>query len=783
MKGRWNLSDRSFDSVRVSVLQLLPECNDASEEADKLRLLVLSHSIAFSHIPAFFLESIPKYFPLEKKDGACVIVFDLEDSFSTYQIPLFIKRNDWIWKTNEVFNKRIASDLQRCLTLRSYYEYSSYKPLYFTSHIIITDFPLQSNPFILMHTPIQRNGRIAFRTIIQGYTEMIFDFPFAPKPNTYILIPPYEHSFKVVVSDNQKCVVKYVDLSEKTIFWRKTKFVYLKAPNVGISKYFTVCPVSASHAEMIAAKHEARNRFGSKNFLDVSDEEIDDFFTSHFTQNGLPAAKVEDDEIVFEKQTPADIVSEMIGDDSEKRAILRTFKTNGIFPSKPMKLTLLVANFLSSFRFDFGFNTSYPPHGTGDFSDSCEFSYEHLGIPNVLVFKDTRVVDVPATELIVNWQNNMYRPISGPKNASFVVFYEDQFDEAEIKTFFRQFCNQYTACNFGELTKYPMEHALFPAPAREMQTTVMKFFKNNQVSQYQVEPLMTFIVGDPIFSAEFMPHSVVTYVRPEAIREATTLAIKTLAFVVYSRVRVFSPKPFGMVFLAAQDIATCFFGFRYQPPFLLGNQSDDFVMHICWDQKAKLSTWVDDTGAVMHVLPVSGIEKLFVFIRELVGLFSNVNVKVTVSVLAEGIKPDVLNEINQSIAATNCQVTVFSLFPSSSIQCVFDEQFVDDVIVFDECERSFKNSALFQQPFESCYVLSRTLQPYSVSLYSASSNPRKTLFDFVQRMSHLSWLSVKPCMEHRTVSYPPHMMALLRKGNGPISQLSILEYLPSLEKI
>ena len=805
MRGKWNFGEFEFKEVNVFMVQMKEEFKDENKESDKLRLLILSQSIAYFHIPAFFLDKTPNYFS-SQPNNSCVVVFDIDDCFSTFKLPIYFQYFNWKWIPSDYFDQEIRLHFQRALILSSYYDYIRYNPIYLTTHLIITDYPLQTEPFILIHNPVMRNSSLIVKTQLLGDCELILDYPLQPKPNSYILIPPYEHSFKVLSSNSKTCVVKYVDLTEKTFEWKNQKYVLLKHPNVSIGKYFTQNPVAASTAHSSQTKAtKSHCDFGTTDFLDISTDEIEDFFTKFFTEkkksssgslsslsssssmnsmNFRSLSKREHLTLDFPPPSPIDIANDIIEDKQERQIILRTLKVlDDVFPSKYIDMTLLVANFLSSFRFDFGFNLIFPPKGTTDFAQFSEFNYEHLGIPDILVIQNDHLTSAPATQIISQWESSLFRPISGPKDLTYVVFYNDTFQEQEIITFFKQFCYNYNLCSFGTLTRYSKDQSYFPSKPEKIPQMVMNFFEKNHITQYQHEQLITFIVGDPIFSSDFTPHSVISYVRPDAIREADQLSIKTLAFVVYSRVRVFAPRPFGMVYLAPQSIAACFFGFGYQPPFLLKQRTNDFIIHICWDVKSKLSTWCDDTGAVMHVLPVNSITTLFGFISELVDLFQQITVKTTLTLLDEGITPELLSDINNNISTAKCEITLFSMFTSASTQCVFTESFLDDVVVFDKPEFSFQNETKYENPVLTCFVCSQNLQPYTCSLYTQTFDPKSVLMDYVQRMSHLSWLSIKPGMENRTISYPPHMMALLRKANGPVAQLSMLEYLSSTERI
>lgn len=789
MRGKWNLGDREYRAIRILLIQLPPDCTDISEQADRLRLLALSHSICYNHIPSFYLDQPPDYFPSDRNVPS-VIVFDLDDCFETFKLPGYCVINQKTWNPVELFNAEISNHLQRALALRSYYEYRNYRTLYFTSFILVTDFPLTIDPFILYHIPVLRNGAVTIRTNIQGNLNFILDYPYKPKENTYILIPPHEHAFKVMASDSKEAILKYVDLTERVIQWKETPFVYMTSPNVSIGKYYTDNPTKTNKATSEAPKVEQKkilSNFQPENLIEVSEKDIDDFFQNIYAEKSDDStANGKDEELylAFPDLTPNDVISELIENPDERKCVAKALSTPEIFPEKPQVITLLVANFLSTHRFDYGFGSTSPPPGTTDFAEYSEFEYQHLGTPQVCVLQDRSVIKVDSTRVVFDWDENLYRPISGPKSASFVVFYDKQFTENDVRTFFNQLKNIYTSFNFGELFEYPKGASYFSCTPEQIPQAVETFFKQKIQTQFQNEPLMTFIVGDPIFSADFNPHSIVSYIRPSAIHCADTTEIKTIAFVVYSRVRVFTPRPFGMVFLANKEIAACFFGYRYQPPsFLTTNEHVELGMHVCWDLRVGLTAWVDEIGAVMHVLPVSNIDRLFQFLREQTSLFNTSKVRITISILAEGISKPLLDELKMKSMQLNLPITVFSVYPSATIQVSFKEDFKDDVIVYCDVEYVEEVCPNPAKPYATCFVVSKQEQPYSISLFTESFDPRMTLFDYAQNMSHLSWLSVKPTMEGRTISYPPHMMALLRKGNGPVAQISQLEFLPSKEKI
>ena len=172
--------------------------------------------------------------------------------------------------------------------------------------------------------------------------------------------------------------------------------------------------------------------------------------------------------------------------------------------------------------------------------------------------------------------------------------------------------------------------------------------------------------------------------------------------------------------------------------------------------------------------------------RGMIEFLDGIDLRFTLSLLSEGMPKLIYKSINEKFKFIIDQMKLFTIFPCSSIQFDFNENFDDDIIVFDKLEQSIESKeGQFLPPEETCFVGSQNLPIYTVSLYSKDAwrNSKSILNDFVQRMSHLSWLSVKPGSEKRTISYPPHIAALLRKNHSRTDIISKFEFLPSKEKI
>jgi hypothetical protein len=305
------------------------------------------------------------------------------------------------------------------------------------------------------------------------------------------------------------------------------------------------------------------------------------------------------------------------------------------------------------------------------------------------------------------------------------------------------------------------------------------------LSEYQQYPILAFIVGPLIFDVEFTPHSIISYVRPESVSTAGVDEIKTFAFIVYSRIRVFTPGPFGMVNASRSDSAALFFGFRYQPPFVLRRwSSEEVTLHIAWDCRQEASAWIDDSGSALHFFPRTPLAKLAELMTDALRFLSSVRVRFTVAVIGSGISRELLASLRSAFGGL--EVIILAVNPEPAVQVIFRDVFDDDAVIFSDSEQCREGDEKICEPGEAtCYVVARSLLAYSASVYMRSSaeEAKEVLLDFAKQMSHLSWLSVKPGSELRTISIPPHVVALLRKLASPCSMLSQYEFLPSIERI
>ncbi|KAH0801418.1 uncharacterized protein GO595_006013 [Histomonas meleagridis] len=579
-----------------------------------------------------------------------------------------------------------------------------------------------------------------------------------------VLIPPFEHPFKVVEILSKSFDVISVE-KKKYSFKIPTKIANLTKPPLLLASFFYVEQVFKPISNLDLVEFD---RF--------TIEDINKCFTDmNLSSNRTPSNQYPTDFLEPPEPSTSQILSEQITDFNVRLRIAQALGEQAQFPSKRASLKCIVTNFLSYFRLEVGFSTVIPPRSAYSFLNNSPIQHVQLGIPNILVNHNGFLEEVKASSVIDNWISEHYLPISGPKDCKYVVFSPNTIPRTLLISFMKSFMHTYNMFGFGKLQPYS-SNAYYFVPENSIDSTAIEFYQNNPLSQFQQIPFITFIVGYPFHDSDFLPHSIVTNIFPPLVYSCTQLGLQSLAFIVYSRIRLFSPTPIGMINTIQNYAVPIIFGFRYQPPFLLpryGTNSRSISFHFALDIKTNKCAIIDDIGSILHILNLNSLQYLSALIDDCKKLVEQNVSQITVSILSEGLTENFLNDFKNIIP----NVLLFSVFPSSCVQGKFENDFDSDTIIFDELEQSFSSDEVLVDPIETCYVLSKIHPPYKVSLYAAGD--RNDLLNYVELMSKLSWLSVKPGEEKRTISYPPHICALLRKNRCETIVLSRFEFLPS----
>jgi hypothetical protein len=611
--------------------------------------------------------------------------------------------------------------------------------------------------------------------VIQGSLSCIPDCHSPLPPSSYILLPPFEHPFCVINSIGGRMTLLYVDHSVRTVQAEQSLFVHLTNPNLAMPSYFR-----AEKKAKESPLSETLLTLKATDFFDFDAHEFASYFARRFSDDGRPCPdEAPQSRFEFGEPTVSLVVDEQVLDTEARKALHTSLGSSPIFPSHRCHVRLIIASFLSFFRFDFGFSHSTAPQHGQQFCGYSYVQYERLGIPPILVNCHGGPREVPADAVWERWERERLLPISGPKDAQFVVFCQNDLPRAAVKTYFNEFCHIYRLFGFGNLSPLPTGESFFYEATEALAGKIEEFFRSQPLSEFQTYPTLSFIVAPPIHDAKFNPNSIINYVRPWSVTSGSTDEIRTLAIVVYSRTRLFAPSPFGMIDIARYETAMLFFGFRYQPPYLLRRAGDGMTMHIAWDPVNRLAAWMDDIGSVLHVLPHTSLESLARLVGDLISFLRGTEIRLTLAILGEGIRDSGIASIEKTFGPHFKKLTLVSLIPAPAVQVVFTEVFDDDAFILSKQEQLREGN--FRVPLATAYVASKHHPAYCCSLYLAEGPPETTLLEYLKNMSHLSWLSVKPGAEKRTISYPPHICALLRKNHSETLVVNRFEFLPSKE--
>lgn len=422
-------------------------------------------------------------------------------------------------------------------------------------------------------------------------------------------------------------------------------------------------------------------------------------------------------------------------------------------------------------------------------------------------------------------------------------------------------------------TKVEMDIDSGMIESESMKRAVFTFLSSEALLQFQDFPIVAFIIGGPschFFTLEndkavsssmnFMdndqcPHIHTVYISPEMIINATEEKIKELAFIVYGGIRTYKQGPIGNIeFILKQKLLTqkaqhqiqqlqsqqgpnqeiqiqqlkkrikytdffykLFFGYRYQPPFILKQLSDSLYtfnidlntnnginLNVAWDRFSGVAVWTNDAGDLLHSVDAQAFNDILFMITSLRSFNSNLIKKISISLLEEYLGQSFCEKFIQYLPA---DVDLFTIYHAPMVKARFSDTYKGDIAIFEESEvkngiskiplkklNEMQNNPaaaaanpnninnitfVFDPPANpeaTCYVLSQLHPAYKVSIYKGGGQER--LLQFVKTMSHLSWLSVKPGCENRSSSYPPHINALIQQNKSNCTRISQFEFLP-----
>lgn len=779
--AEWNLEMSDYSSIQVTQISVVQYESENQTTASQLRLLVLSHQIAHSGTPAFYLDTAPSYSEDTTK-APVVIVFDVFSNFSNFEIPFWCTSASWAWKVETLFTETIVSHLQRAMTLYFNYQYFDQNPLYFTTFLLFPGNKNWSEPFLYKIIPILRQNLLCFRHVTQGDLEFICGNRCPPEIGSYILLPPFEHPL---------CVISTIDKTISAITVEKISitfdlgkpFVVLSHPSKIIPKFFSTDSYKKEEAQL-KADPEILCEFDNLEIFVFTDKDLEAFFAP-WTQSDISLNSGNDAESLVSiledpEPTPEQVLSEQLNDQKMRDDIAKAIGKAAQTPSKPCNLTMPVCSTISLLYSDISFSSTQSPINSHHLLGTTHCEFLKLSLPSLLVNANGATNEVSPENIFKKWEADQFQPICGPKDGHFIVFAPSTLDKIAVTSFFTELTHVYKQLSFGCLTVFAKFQGFNFINPNQTVDEIRKFYSQQCLAQYQMYPILTFVIGQPIFDRRLsnpVSQSLITFIPQDAIAAATEVDMRSLAFEIYSRVRIYSPSPEGM--LENEDSETMFskifFRYRYQSPFLLKRLTTQMSIHIAYDPVSNTSVWTDDTGSTLQHFHDINVQKLSDAVEDVRNTMDKYLDKVTISILAEGITTSLHNELITKMR----NVLIFSISPAPYVRVKFEDEDLDkseDALIYANPEYTRRIEEPYEEASSTCFVVSKNLPSYMVSIYNNGSFDQ--LKEFVSNMSQLSWLSVKPQYETRLCSYPPHIAGLIQVNKYSVNRVSVFEFLP-----
>lgn len=485
------------------------------------------------------------------------------------------------------------------------------------------------------------------------------------------------------------------------------------------------------------------------------------------------------------------IISEDVSDKEARKELMKTFSRIHEFPNKEIDLILPATSFISFFQFEISLCRSEPLKYTRYFTKFTDVQISHLNNPTIRVNRNGNAQDVNPKTVFEDWKNCHYLPISGKKMASFVVFIVDYHEKNRVIDFFDALRASFTLLELGVLKPCHKkgEDAFIETTTSDFFEVTNNYFKPSEktdksqiLSEFQQCPIISFVVSPIFFDQTLKSHSICTYLSIDQIKKMKQSEIDRIAFIVYSRIRMFHPFPFGMIDIAPQIPASLFYGYRYQHPYIISRNPSytGLTLHIAWDPIKKMASWVDDIGTVSHHFPNQTIQSLCRLMLNITQFLNDITVDITFSIISELPSDELVNQIVSLFGCYLKSFSIFSIIPTPQIQIVVNSKVDDDIIIFDDFELTAPINYIPAIPKCSCYVTSPYCTTYRISHYfnSKGEDEKNCLLEFAKNMSHLSWLSGDPQTNQRLFSFPPHVASLLRKVRVKTKVVTGFEFLP-----
>lgn len=780
-KISWNLE--CTNKNELNIIQLSVERGN-DDEKDKLidkKLVLFSHVIAASGIPACCLHKSPEYIQ-HAINKPIILVFDLNSEINRIHIPDYIESKTEYWNLDMHLTGLIYDHFQRAYTLMKYYEMIKYRPIYMTTHLIFTEFDDWTSPFVLQHIPVKYGSTFAFRTHLMENLSIAIRENAKPTVNTYILIPPYESLFYIQRIDEEEIKCIYLNGEKYSFALNQLFYIDIIDPPTYLFKFYNQHPNLKS---MLYSNSYLQGRYQPISVFENAIDEVRDFFLkieklNQANQNDQKTAIQElEEEFIELEPTCEELISEFSSNFSMNQFIIVTIKRywNLTFDNRVPMECHANATFLSFNKFMTkipGIVPSKMYYSLLNFSETGFIS--EFSIPSLLINRNGRVLSAPADIILKRWEQERFHPISGAKDSFLYFICEDTFTIEEAQDHMTNIQHYYNQLGLGKLKEYPKLDSLIIVKKDKIKASISSLLRFDRLIEHRRFPMIVVVLSDPITDQEFSPHVYIKYISPKQIRTRRENFYKAICFIMYSQIRLFNPEIKSGFTIKKTNFERLIYMYRYQPPYLLQQKDKTLSFQIAWDISQNITIWTDETGSILTLLDnvTSPIQ-----IKETINKFEEImknDVRSTLTILGEGIPKDMYTQAKHDLPNT----TILTVSPRPSIQ-IQDYEIDNDILIIGSNEQTCADTKIrYEIPILTGYYISKKFPAYMINLYYTpqTKDPKSALLRYAETMSNMSWLSIIPDKEERATVFPPHIAVLMQLGRNKINTFSLIEYQP-----
>ena len=745
--GEWNLLHTKKSKIRV-FLSRLTMTTYRKKEISR-RTLEFSHYFSCKEIPSIYVNSSPSYLNV-KMDSPAILSFDVFDKFDDFNFPDTMEKVIFELDIFNFFNQNIFNNLQNALNVYFYYKYIDLHPLYFSSFILFKRTRCFNHNFVLKYYPVVYDKELCIRCAAQNNFEIDYDSDNI-KEGSLVLIPPYDNPFYVNSIRNDTINVNDFYQQKKEFKISKIKILILpkndfltsifrfKMPDIDKFKYFNNFSFfSISKNSLIKFLNETNDEKSRKNIFNY--------------YNSMP--------------TFTHFLTEQINDETTYQNIFNTLSSYSSFPTPRCIVKSLPISTLTYYENAYNYDIN-PSKFLFKYMLKSNIHFDKIKIPFVTVKQKSSYINIPANSVIHDWRKQKYKPVFGEKSVQYVIFVDKSIPIDRVKCFIEEFKTIYFSYNFGKLTSYLSDDVPFQIIKEESISCIQDFLQNEKYLNYCLNSIVLFYIFDEYNTNLDSIKINLFYINSSIVLQPFNKKLKTLTFLLYSRIRNFFEHPDGINdYLKNKSmciLSELFFGYRYQHPFTLkiDEFSDEISLHVCWDTQTKISIFTDNSGTVLSKYEIKEASIFAQYFKKLKELFSDLKLKVSLFIFDEGLSQDNLETIKR-LMDNDYILDVFTIFPSIASQFLTNKLDTDeDVYISMPFEISFPIERPIEKPLATCQVFT-SQESYQISLYlSETSSPYELLRKTAEELSNLSWLSVLPNFEKRISGYPPHLANII----------------------